>query len=305
MNDAISFSIPGYLNLTEENGWNKLDNKSTHFFVFRSHFFAKRYPVENKIKKGEIISSIEKPENVLLEKSEGIQVEYENIQVEETFKQLSFCKEFVRELCDELSGNCGAVEIGMQTSLKERLSQKYETYLQTIHTVKESVQKTVNVRSIFPESMPAKYYYVKSYQRYAMDIILVGIDYLYVNYETSCFGLRKKRKKQPTISGVKKNNFLKIGRLIESIYYWEQILDSVTIVSQENYIPQVKHPDELKIKMWNKAVNQYMRYDLKPSLYQLANAAFPLKWVNRKTKEWQREELLKLEEEDYKTRFGI
>ena len=49
MNDAISFSIPGYLNLTEENGWNKLDNKSTHFFVFRSHFFAKRYPVENKI----------------------------------------------------------------------------------------------------------------------------------------------------------------------------------------------------------------------------------------------------------------
>ncbi|WP_294612630.1 hypothetical protein [uncultured Bacteroides sp.] len=302
------FSIPGIIDLTKEKGWKSIGNKDAEFFIFRTHFAIKEHSIEAGTKKGEIIRAIEKPEHISLKRTTTIEMSQEQISVEELFKQSSLEKEVINEILSDLSiasdpnGSFSAkFKTAIQNEYKERIACKYCEYIKKTYTTRRVNTTKREIEVAFDKDYPCKCYYVNVYQHYAYDIYMVGIDYLYVKYERSLLGIRRKRIKEPRIIEGSKFNYYYLKIPLVSMTFWKHLPESTVIVPQDEYVKEVEDPDEIGyVPLAPVPFDKHFDMELSPSLYRIANAAFPFKWVNRKGSEWSKEELMKLEEEDYK-----
>lgn len=307
-NDIFHFSVPKIIKLTKENGWEAIDEKNTIFFVYRVHFAIKKRIVEDFVRKGEIIQVFEKPERVSVNNNLRIEVSHERTAIEETLRQISFEKEIIDEIKNGFTlGQNELFDISLKNSFKDIVINKYSEYIKDIQTIKTNHTTTEEIGITLDHNTQQNLYCVNVYQRHAYDIYIVGVDYLCVEYKRSLFGIRRKRCKTPKLPERKSvpSNYIQIKRLIGSIEYWKNIPRSIVIVPEDKYQQEVEAPEDINIILSNlKATDKYLPKDLSPSLYRIANAAFPLKWIHRKT-DWTKEELMKLEEEDYKETISI
>lgn len=304
------FSIPGIIELTREQGWETIDKKNTVFFVYRTHFAIKEHPAENTVRKGEIIRAIEKSEGVSVENTFSESSLQETICVEELFKQRTIEKEVSDEIKAQLSmgSNDGVSFVNILNSsingnFTEKIVHVYSEHIKDFNSIKKEYIETNKIKISLQHRDKSSLYCVNAYQQYTYDIFIVGIDYLCVEYKRSLFGLRRKRTKWPKLNKGKKQNYIRVKKMLGSLVFWKNLPKSIIIVPQDKYVCEVEDTDEIKfIPPTSSLTNKYLPLELSPSLYKIANAAFPFKWVNRKT-EWTKEELIKLEEEDYKDSF--
>lgn len=302
------FSIPGIIDLTKEKGWKSIGDKNAEFFIFRTHFAIKEHSIEPIIKKGEIIRAIEKPEHISLKRTTTIEISEETISIEDLFKQCSLEKEIINEILSDISIGSDSdnslsakFNAALQNNYKEKIAYKYCDYIKKTYTTKKVNTTKREIEVAFDKEHPCKCYYVNVYQHYAYDIYMVGIDYLYVKYERSLLGIRKKRIKDPRIIEGKKVNFSYLKLPLVSMTFWKHLPESTVILPQDKYVKEIEDPDEIVYTPLPMVPSdKYFDMELSPSLYRIANAAFPFKWVNRKGGEWSKGELMKLEEEDYK-----
>lgn len=309
MKDTFYFSVPGIINLTKESGWKVVDEKDTVYFVYRVHFAIKKRAVEDSVRKGEIIQVFEKPERVSINNKVLIEISQEKVLVEEILRQNSFEKEIIDEIKSGFTlGQNELFDTSFKNNFKDIVINKYTEYIKDIHTIKTNNTKTDEISITLDHYTQQNLFCVNVYQRYAYDIYIVGVDYLCVEYKRSLFGVRRKRSKRPKLSEIRSapSNYIQIKRLICSIEYWKNIPRSTVIVPEDKYQREVKDPEEFSINFPdnNTTTKMFLPKDLSPSLYRIANAAFPLKWIHRKT-QWTKEELMQLEEEDYKECFSI
>lgn len=298
------FSIPSFVELTKENGWDNLDEKKTQYFVMRSHFMMKTRPVEDFERYGEILMGLEKPEHVHTERLVSLETEKEYINFEETFKQISIETQEIQEIADELKVEFGLEKVGKinlsnNSKLVEILKHSYTNGLKNCQTIKYNEKRKYELKNIFDKELTEKVYLVKAYQKYAFDIYLTHIDYLFVHYTKSLLGLRKKRKKTPKIDNPKRHsNIIKLNVPISTIHFWRYSPDSNCIIKESVYKNNVPNPDEFIVLTPEDLNKYYAPFPNIPTLYQLSNAAFPFKWVERNC-EWSKEELLAIENKDY------
>jgi hypothetical protein len=128
------------------------------------------------------------------------------------------------------------------------------------------------------------------------------IDFLNVEYKRSWGGFRKKLCKSPfppkSCHSIKDHpNIIRIGVPVAEFQYWELLPNSSVLIKDSDYVQEVE--DDAEISVYpprDGLINRpYWYPNSYPTLYQLSNVAFPFKWVNKRSKEFTKEELMKIE----------
>lgn len=306
------FSIPTIFELAHDNSWEKLDKRETKFFIMRLHFMVKVREVEDSTIDGGILTVFESPDMVGQERVVSIEIEKEYIDFNETLSSCVIEKENIQELMTDLLAESSLptfykIRASLKTKLSKKVKENVTETFKSGNTTRYTKKLTFQTKTTFNEKQTEKIYQIKQYQKCSFDIYLSFIDYLYVDYSTSLFGLRKKRKKLPKIdsrNNLKRTNVLKINEPLISMHFWKLIEDSSVYKKQSEYINQVPNPDE-KIVKESEDKHQYQVEIPKeiPSLYKLSNIAFPIKWIERECDKTKLD-LIEIEEDDYIVKWG-
>ncbi len=299
----IFFNIPFYQKLTSHEGWKPLDENETNYLVCRAFFILKSRHKAGSAKKGRKLSVIGSPRGVATDKVKSIELETEIFREVETIKKSLIESDIAEKILAEIStqiGNPKVVKVGgkvgveISSTLKESISSDFR--------VTSSVRERKTIKYEFKDSIQPEtsddFCAVAAYQQCSADLYLLKIDYLNVVYEKSYFGLRKKVKKYPFPNKNKEHpNIIKLGSYIGTLDYWELLPESSWLIKDANYKPDVENDSEVTINLVDDIKDRpYWSYDdIYPSLYQLANVAFPYKWVKKQHSKYTLDELLDIE----------
>ena len=305
-------SVPVIFDLTNEKSWEKLNKRNTKFFIMRFHFMVKVRDVESKVRDGGVLTVVGSPGMIGQERVLSIEIEKEYINFEETLATNVLDIELIQELEADLQVEVSASNFfKARNGLKEKISEKVKTSVtetfKSGNTVKLSKKISYQTKTTFNEQLTEKVYQIKQYQKCSFDVYLAYIDYLFVEYKKSFLGLRQKRRKLPRINNhhaQKRKNVIKLNQPLASIHFWKLIEDSSVYVKDSNYQNEVPNPDEM-IVLPPEDRKQYHVEIPKDilSLYKISSKAFPVKWVERICGT-SKEDLMKIEEEDYIVRWG-
>jgi hypothetical protein len=132
------------------------------------------------------------------------------------------------------------------------------------------------------------------------DVYFSFIDYLFVSYKNA-LGL-KKRKKDPDVENNRHINKIVLKMPAFSFVAWEQVDNSIWEIPESEYKNEVIDQSKIEIEPIKDTSDCYIpipeySYDNIPTLYQIANSAFPLKW-QKKSSDWTKEDLRKLDEKE-------
>ena len=301
------FNIPYYKRLTSENGWTTENPVGTHFHVARAFFqMNTNRPLPGASKIGQKLGVLgHGVRGFEIREMKTVEITKEVLEQVNTVKQSIIDSESLMKLFDELTVNFGDGKIiNLGGKIGVELSSKIRQHFGETLNITNSFRRTEVVKYEFSEVLPADFDEivcgVEVYQRYAADLYLIQVDFLNVEYKTSMFGLRKKRVKYPFPENSKKHpNVIKIGVPVATIEYWKLLPQSSRWIRDADYNPDVLDDSDIEILTPDNKLKArpYWRPQGYPTLYQLSNVAFPLKWVNRKNN-YEKEELMKIELEE-------
>ncbi|PKN97532.1 MAG: hypothetical protein CVU43_17190 [Chloroflexi bacterium HGW-Chloroflexi-5] len=298
----IQLSIPFSVPLTKEKNWNSIDNTKTKFFVARFHFSINIRQASRNTSVGEIQSVIQSQIGASTSRITSVELETEEINHEESFHSSIVSNEFITEILNNISSEIGQKDIfkiGSESKLNITNKFKFEFIdsFKLTKIVRNKKTEKLEIKYSIDGATDEKFVAASVYKRIAWDVSLSHIDYLIVKYEKKYFGLRRKRKHQPNYENGKPQNIIRINLPICCIKFWER-LDSSILIKEKDYIQEVDDSGEIEITEPEKQSKSYIeQFKKTPSLYQIAFAAFPLKWKNRKG-DWTEEELIAIEFDD-------
>ena len=300
--NRYSFSLPYSLKLCSEDSWEQLDEECTKFFVVRYHFMVQERPASDNVKRGEILASHEAPEGVEIQKVISLEQEWvitdTRSSVESWLRENEFLQDFSINLFSKLSETPG---FNLLPEIKTNCKKIFKNSFQSSLSLESTVSRKRNIKfelnyTIGPHAND-KFVSVVAYQKYALDLYLTYIDYLYVDYHKSMMGLRKKRTKYPIVESQHHANEIKFNIPLATVHYWKLLPNSAVMVKQDEYENEVNDPDEIIVKEPENKHRYFVSMPDVPTLYQLSNVAFPLKWIKRKGP-WTEEDLKKIEWEE-------
>ncbi len=101
-------------------------------------------------------------------------------------------------------------------------------------------------------------------------------------------------------------NRLKFGVPIATTYYWELLPKSSKFMFERDHKLEVPDPLKITICEPRSTKERFVEFPKVATLYQIANAAFPKKWIWRHSKKqnWTEEELKNLEIEEVRGKPG-
>jgi hypothetical protein len=301
----IELTLPFSVELTQEDSWSVLNEKKTSFGIVRCHFQLNERLIEEPHKVGEALAVYKSPKGVGSQHVISSSFELEEIKQVSSIEKFLVENESVALFASEFAAKAGVNKhSNVSAKVKSELSQKLKTSVSSANELHESqkIRKTTTfeIKNDIGADIILPIVAVPAYKRKAYDLILSYVDFLRVDYERSLFGLRRKAKKSPPIIDFNEHpNKIKFGLPLCTIMYWEFSPRSSVLMIEDEHKVEVKDAEQIAIcpPMCKKI--KYVKFPDVPSLYQIANAAFPLKWILRKCpdKSWT-EETLKLIELD-------
>lgn len=297
---SIPFSIP----LTKETSWESIDKRKTQFFIARFHFFIRERVINSKTKMGPPVSVFSFPKGMEYKKMTALEFEYEELQHQESLKKSLIESEHLQEFANNLlkvSLKAGLFKLDSGSDLKftNTFREVFSNEFRMNQTVRETKKVKIEDEIIFGKDYEEKTYLVPEYQKYAYDIWLGYVDYLYVIYDKSMFGLRKKRKKYPVWDrNDRRPNVIKLNDPVATIEFWRKV-GGYSYYKESDYKEEVKDTNSFSVKTPENNFQHVISFPKVASLYQVSQVAFPLKWIKREG-EWTEEELMKIEVEEAK-----
>jgi len=309
---AKYISIPFFGELTQEKGWSHDGEQACRFYVARMHFALRERHLCEETKLGTEIAAFQVDAGVGLENVNVIEEEHTETALEESIRNLLVEDEVLLSLAStfgtkfaaspsEISSNFKAEA---QHRVKASYSNSHKTHQAITNRTKRTHTVKININSA--DGLPKKFIMAKEYKRCACDVWLAFVDYLFVDYRRSFFGLRKKRRKEPNPNLIKNGvhpNVIKVNLPLFTIFHWKLVPNGQSIVEQSRYKLEVEDPSSITVVPMaeeHSHARQFVMMPRVPTLYQLASAAFPLKWIHR-TGPWSEEELMKIEEDEAKS----
>jgi hypothetical protein len=259
-------------------------------------------PASNQVKRGEILALHEAPEGVEIQEVRSIEQDWVITDTRSSVKswllENDFLQRFSIDLFSELSEIPGFNLVPqIKTSCQQKLKESFKRSLTLERTVSRKKNIKFELNYVIGPQANDKYVSVVAYQKYAIDLYLAYIDYLYVDYHKSMMGLRKKRKKYPVVMSQQHANEIKFNLPLATINYWKLLPTSAVMVKQDEYKNEVNDPDEITINEPESKHRHYVSMPDVPTLYQLSNVAFPLKWIKREGP-WTEKDLKEIEWEE-------
>ncbi|BBB92544.1 MAG TPA: hypothetical protein PKA28_04050 [Methylomusa anaerophila] len=301
-NRRYSLTIPYFVDLTKEANWECQDSKQTCFLTQRIHLFIKKRNLGTEVRTGEIIAAYSSPNGVKSTQEITGTFEHSYVKIDQTIQDTVDATEIAGHIFSDWKAN---LNIAGGYKLSSNINAKISEVVKNSTKCSSLLSKTVGTKSITSAAIrreispdkDGKTFWVKPYVQYAYDIYLSYVDFLLVEYKKSFLGLRKKRHKFP---GPHMNRHV-FKMPLFSMHVWELLRYSDWLVEEKDYELQVEDPLEVEIAPFMQWTVPYMPIPVEgiPTLYQISNAAFPMKWVKRKGDGWTEEELRLLEQEEY------
>lgn len=295
---SVPYSIP----LTKESAWNCIDSKKTNFFIARLHFYLRERIVEDLTKMGPPLSVFTFPKGVEYKKLTSMEIEHEQIEyigsIEKSITESEYVQKFASNLLNvTIKSPFMKVDSSTKLDFTDTFRENFSKEVMINKSIKKKIITKVEDSFTFNENYNDKTYLVPEYQKRAFDIWLGYVDYLYVIYATSHFGLRKKRRKYPPYSVSNRTlNILKLNNPMGTINFWKKI-SGYSYYSESEYKLEVPDTNTFILASPENKSKHAISFPKLPSLYQVSNITFPLKWIKR-IGNWTEKELMEIEEEE-------
>ncbi len=190
----------------------------------------------------------------------------------------------------ELSADVGAA---LEHSIRSSVEQSIKVDRSVSARRKESFSVSQKVKPGSRDLQLA----VAGYREYTRKVFLHYIDFLFVEYQVSPLGLRRRKRNLPRPDGSLHQNRILINTPLFQIKYWRLETESSLLYTEEEYrqAPKILHPDRVSLEALNEEIRLPLPRRLhRPTLYRLSKIAFPVRWVDRKGP-WTRQELERTE----------
>jgi hypothetical protein len=294
------FSIPFAVDIAKETSWNRADDHPYGYWIIRCHFMVRERQADDPAMYGRKLAIIETGDGVQPETVYSIKTQLTTIQVRESFIESMRQDESLQKFTFSLAASIGASANGKLSaeSKKQAEFKIVESFKQTFKlqdTVTKQEEREYRLTYRIDPSVRTRLVAVAAYQRYVYDLYLTWIDYLSVRYTKSIFAIRKKRTKRPIVEGNKHINWNKFNVPLASVSIWVPLPHSAVLVPEAEYCNQIENEDEFRVGPPETTHRYFAGRPDCPTLYQVSNAAFPFKWIKRKTT-WTEEELKMIEE---------
>jgi hypothetical protein len=199
------------------------------------------------------------------------------------------------------------LDVTLKSEISKKLSSSFSVGVEVTSSEKFTQKETLVIENQLPPDIDEPIVSVAVYRRRAVDITLAYIDFLRVDYLRSRWGLRKKALKMPPVTHPHHHpNRLKFGFPIATAYYWQLLPRSSKFMLEREYKLDVPDPLQITICEPEGSKEKFVDFPKVPTLYQIANAAFPRKWIWRHSKKqnWTEEQLKDIEIEEVRGKPG-
>lgn len=307
-----TITIPYCVALTEEDAWECLDKNKTEFFVVRCHFQLNERVLNEPHHVGEALAVYQSPKGVGHQHVIASKFELEALNSVSSIRSHLTESEQLSEFVGDLISKARLPQtLALEVKLKSKLSSKYKESFSLAEEVRESckirVTKEFVITNTIDPNITESIVAVPVYKRKAYDIHLAWVDYLKVHYKRSPFGLRKKCKKYPKIlGGDKHKNKIKFALPISTAYFWDFLPESSKLMLEKDHRVEVTDSEQIAFGPSLDNKPRVVPFPDVATLYQVATAAFPIKWIWRKSKssEWTADDLKKIELEEVNGKNG-
>jgi hypothetical protein len=297
----LKLIIPFAETLTKEAGWIQLDRYL--YFNARFHLQIEQSQLRD-FAVGDVLRTFRTTEHSETEVVNVFEEEITTVDLNETTRSATFSNDLSQRVTAtiaaaakspfyEVSGNLGAL---LEQTIRSSVSES----VRSSSTVSRREKKTFTVRQMIKAGAPEVHVAVAGYRKYKRDVYLHYIDYLFVEYRRTAFGLRRKKRNLPRPVGAAHVNLIPMHIPLFRLVYWQLESESSLLYTETEYqnLTKVAHPDRVTFDELHEPIRLPMpAREEPPTLYTLSNIAFPLRWIDRKGP-WTREELEKIEWEE-------
>lgn len=294
----IKLTIPFAEELTKEAGWTQLDRYL--YFIARFHLQIEQNQMRD-FAVGDILRTYRTTPHSETEVVQVFEEEVTTVDLMETTRSAALSNDMRQQVTAtiagaakspfyEVSGNVGAL---LEQTVRSSVSES----VRSSATVSKRERKTFTVRQLIKPGVPEAQVAVAGYRKYQRAVYLHYIDYLFVAYRRTSFGLRRKRQNLPRPAGMAHINFIPVYMPLFRLTYWNLESESSLLYTETEYrnLTRVSHPDRVAFEELRKPMRLPMPdREEPPTLYTLSNIAFPLRWIDRKGQS-TREELEQIE----------
>jgi hypothetical protein len=294
----MKLTIPFPEDLTKEAGWIHLDRYL--YFIARLHLHIEQSQTQ-EFAVGDILRTYRTTPHSETEVEKVFEEEVISVDLRETTRSAALSNDMTQRITATLAGAARSpfyeVSTDIGAALEQTVRSSVEETIRSSETVSRRELKRFTLRQTIRPGAQELQFAVAGYRRYQQDVFLHYIDYLFVEYSSTAFGLRKKRRNLPRPVGTAHINLIPIHIPLFRLSYWKLESESSLLYTESEYqkLPKADHLDRVTFEPLEQTIRLPMpRREETPTLYTLANIAFPLRWIDRKGP-WTRDELEQIE----------
>lgn len=296
------FEIPLIKEITNHKNWQKRGNKD--FFITRAFFKTITSHMSGASQLGRKIDPFGSPgeqeriKRIVSEREVFNEQKTLEISLAESQALTKIVSTVSSEFgFDKISNFSGKLSVESSASIRESFHKEF----QVSRTTRDRKEVTFEFKDTISKDDMDRLCYAEVYQKCRADLYLLRIDFLYVHYEKTKFGLRKKITKSPfpDPTGSKENhpNIIRLGVPVAELQYWQLLPGSSVAVKDSDYVQEVENDAEIIVNPPRESLTSrpYWAPPRYPSLYQISRIAFPTKYIDIKDDEFTREQLMEHE----------
>ena len=290
--------IPAVDDLTEEAGWTKLDKYL--YFAVRYHLLTDDEQT-GEFLLGDVLRTFHTTDFTETEIVKTFEVEVTMANLEETTCSILLDQQLSEKVTGTIRGSAKSpfyeLSADVGSALEQNIRSSVEQSIKVSRSVSARRKESFSViQRVKPGSRELQLA-VAGYRQYTRKVFLHYIDFLFVEYQVTSLGLRRRKWNLPRPNGNLHKNRIPINMPLFQLKYWKLETESSLLYTEEEYrqAPRVQHPDRVAFEALDEEIRLPLPRRLhRPTLYKLSKIAFPLQWVDRKGP-WTREDLEKIE----------
>ena len=297
----IKITVPFAEELTKEAGWTQLNRYL--YFIARFHLQIEQHQTRD-FAVGDILRTYHTTPHSETEVEKVFEEEVTTVDLVETTRSAALSNDLTEKLTATIAGAAKSpfyeVSANIGAALEQTVRSSVAESIRSSNTVSRREKKSFRVRQTIKPGAPELQLAVAGYRKYRREVYLHYIDYLFVDYRRTAFGLRRKKRNLPRPVGTAHINLIPIHMPLFRLFYWNLEPESSLLYTQTEYqnLTKVAHPDRVTFEELREPLRLPMpAREEQPTLYTLSNITFPLRWIDRKGP-WTREELEKIEWEE-------
>ena len=297
----MKLTIPFPEDLTKEAGWIHLDRYL--YFIARLHLHIEQSQTQ-EFAVGDILRTYRTTPHTETEVEKVFEEEVTSVDLRETTRSAALSNDMTQRITATLAGAARSpfyeVSTDIGAALEQTVRSSVEETVRSSETVSRRELKRFTLRQTIRPGAQELQFAVAGYRKYQQDVFLHYIDYLFVEYRRTAFGLRRKKRNLPRPVGTAHVNLIPMHIPLFRLYYWSLEPESSLLYTESEYrdLTKVAHPDRVTFEELREPLRLPMpAREQPPTLYTLSNIAFPLRWIDRKGP-WTREELEQIEMEE-------